>query len=265
MERASYLGSATLLAGEAPAPAPELAALRAEVERLLEAVELRDEFIAILGHELRNPLSTLFLHVQSLQLQVDADPEPRSRERMSAELRTIVHRVQRFIALLDRVFDASRIGSGQLSLKPEDVDLGAAVQDWVVSHEQELRIAECAVSCQLEPGVVGRWDRARLEQILDNLLGNAMRYGAGRPIEVQVGADRSHATLTVRDHGIGIDPADHKRIFERYVRADRGHRSPGLGLGLWLVDSICRAMGGSIALDSKLGSGATFVVRLPLA
>jgi signal transduction histidine kinase len=162
------------------------------------------------------------------------------------------------------VFDGSRIGSGHMSLKPEDVDLGVAVQEWVVSHALELRAAGCQASCQLEPGVVGRWDRARIEQILDNLLGNAMRYGAGRPIEVRVGIERAHAMLAVRDHGIGIDPADHRRVFERYVRADRGHRSPGLGLGLWVVDSICRAMGGSVSLDSKLGSGATFVVRLPM-
>ncbi len=238
--------------------------MRAEVERLLEAVELRDEFIAVLGHELRNPLSTLFLHVQALQLQLEAGPEQLPREQMRAEVGTISQRLQRFIALLERVFDVSRIGSGQMSLKVEDVDLGAAAQEWVVSHAEELRVAGCAVSCQVEPGVVGRWDRTRIGQILDNLLGNAIRYGAGRPIEVRVGAERAHAILAVRDHGIGIDPADHRRVFERYVRADRGHRSPGLGLGLWVVDSICRAMGGSVSLDSKLGSGATFIVRLPL-
>jgi signal transduction histidine kinase len=263
MERRSDRGSATRIAGDPPIS--ELTALRGEVERLLEAVELRDEFIAVLGHELRNPLSTLYLHVQALQLQLETGPEALPRERMRAEMGTILRRLQRFGALLERVFDASRIGSGQLSLKQEDdVDLGAAVQEWVVSHEQELRAAGCAASCQLEPGVVGRWDRARIDQILDNLLGNALRYGAGRPIEVRVSAERTHAIFTVRDHGIGIDPADHERVFERYVRADRGHRSPGLGLGLWVVDTICRAMGGSVSLDSKLGSGATFIVRLPI-
>lgn len=238
--------------------------MRAEIERLGQAVALRDEFIAVLGHELRNPLSPLFLHIQALQLQLEGGPAEIPREWVRAELGRIHERLQRFNALLDRVFDASRLGTGQLSLKPEAVDLGEAVEEWVASHDKELRAAGCATSCQLAAGVVGRWDRARIEQILDNLLGNAMRYGAGQPIEIRAGAERTHALLVVRDHGIGIDPADHERVFERYVRTDRGHRSPGLGLGLWVVDQICRAMGGSIALESKLGCGATFVVRLPL-
>jgi len=263
MERQSDLGSAAVIAG-AP-PLSELTTLRAEIDRLLEAVELRNEFIGVLGHELRNPLSTLFLHVQALQLRLDAGPEQIPREQVRAELGTIVQRLERFIALLDRVFDASRIDSGQMSLKLEDVDLGAAVQEWVASHAPELRIAGCQASCQLEPGVVGRWDRARIDQLLDNLIGNAMRYGPGRPIEIRVASERAHAVLVIRDHGIGIDPADHGRVFERYVRTDRGHRSPGLGLGLWVVDSICRAMGGAVSLDSKLGAGATFIVRLPMA
>jgi signal transduction histidine kinase len=254
----------------APAPAIEgpssdVKALRAEVERLTAAVELRDEFIAVLGHELRNPLAPLSLHVQTLQLQLEAGPALVPREQLQGELEKINQRLDRFVGLLDRVFDASRIGSGQLRLELEPVDLGAAVEEWAATHEPELRAAGCEASYRLAPGVIGRWDRARIGQILDNLLGNAMRYGAGRPIEVRVERDGAWALLAVRDHGVGIDPANHRRIFERYVRGDRGHRSAGLGVGLWVVDSICRALGGSVTVDSKLGCGATFVVRLPAA
>jgi signal transduction histidine kinase len=261
MDRCSDQTPAAPIARES---ASELAALRAELDRLAEAVELRDEFIAVLGHELRNPLMPLFLHLQSLLLELDAGPAQVPRERMQAELGGLLQRLQRLSGLLDRVFDASRIGSRQMSLNLEDVDLGAAVQAWVAGHEQELRAAGCAVSCQLAADVVGRWDRVRIDQILDNLFGNAMRYAAGSPIEVCVETEGSHAILVVRDHGIGIDPADHERVFQRYVRGDRSPRSPGLGLGLWVVDMICRAMGGAVSLDSKLGSGATFVVRLPI-
>lgn len=200
-------------AGIAEGPASELATLRAEVERLTEAIALRDEFIAVLGHELRNPLAPLFLHVQSLQMQLEAGPAQVPRERVVGELGTLLARLQRFVALLDRVFDVSQIGSQQMSLKLEEVDLGAAVQEWVASHAHELQAAECATSTRIEAGVVGRWDRARIGQILDNLIGNAMRYGAGSPIEIRVETDRTHAILSVRDHGIGIDPADHARIF----------------------------------------------------
>jgi signal transduction histidine kinase len=262
MDRRSDRGSA---APVVDAPPLELSALRAEIARLTEAVERRDEFIAILGHELRNPLAPLSLHVQTLQLQLDAGPALIPREQVQEELEKINRRVERFVGLLDRVFDVSRIGSGQLSLALEPVDLGAAVREWAASHEAELAAARCEASYRIAPGVIGRWDRARIGQILDNLLGNAMRYGAGRPIEVRVERDHAWALLTVRDHGVGIDPADHRRIFERYVRGDRGHRSAGLGVGLWVVDAICRALGGSVTVDSKLGCGATFVVRLPAA
>ena len=102
----------------------------------------------------------------------------------------------------------------------------------------------------------------RVEQVLRNLLSNALRFGAGRPIEVMVDADHDFARVAVRDHGIGIAPDQQSKIFERFERGSE-QRSGGFGIGLWIVRNICVAMGGAVSVESTLGEGACFTVMLP--
>jgi signal transduction histidine kinase len=111
--------------------------------------------------------------------------------------------------------------------------------------------------------VRGTWDRLRLDQVISNLLANAIKYGGGAPIEVEVAGVEDRARLVVRDRGIGVAPEDHAKIFERFERVAPGRRFSGLGLGLWIVRKIVEASGGSIEVDSQLGKGAAFVVDLP--
>jgi signal transduction histidine kinase len=113
-------------------------------------------------------------------------------------------------------------------------------------------------------GVVGTWDRFRLGQVVSNLIDNALKYGAGKPIEVRVGKDEHHAKLEVVDHGIGIAPADQARVFERFERAVSVRNYGGLGLGLWIVRSIVKAHRGEIVVRSAPGEGSTFTVTLPI-
>jgi signal transduction histidine kinase len=110
---------------------------------------------------------------------------------------------------------------------------------------------------------VGRWDSLRLEQVVTNLLTNALKYGAGRPIEVTVEGDDTHARLSVRDQGIGIAEEDAGRIFERFERAVSVQHYGGFGIGLWIVREIIQALGGTIEVRSTVGQGATFTVILP--
>jgi signal transduction histidine kinase len=112
--------------------------------------------------------------------------------------------------------------------------------------------------------VIGHWDRLRLEQVVSNLIANAIKYGAGRPVEVRVSRGGSYALLEVRDHGIGVAEEDHDRIFQRFERAISGAHYGGFGLGLWISREIVLAQGGFIELESAPGKGATFTVRLPL-
>jgi len=110
----------------------------------------------------------------------------------------------------------------------------------------------------------GFWDRLRISQVVTNLLANAVKYGGGKPVEVEFGPEGDAAFLVVRDHGIGIDPADQPQIFERFERAVSSRNYGGLGLGLYIVKRIVEAHGGTITVQSKPGEGATFRVQLPL-
>ena len=127
-----------------------------------------------------------------------------------------------------------------------------------------LSAAGCAISLTQEGPLVGRWDRGRLDQIITNLLGNALKYGRGEPIEISLRSDGQRARIVVRDHGIGISPADHARIFERFERAVVGGHYGGFGVGLWTVQQLTAALGGTVHLESALGAGATFSIELPL-
>jgi signal transduction histidine kinase len=113
--------------------------------------------------------------------------------------------------------------------------------------------------------VVGGWDRSRVEQILNNILSNALKYGAGKPVTVEVAGDAERALVHVRDEGIGISPSDRARIFARFERAVPTAHYGGLGLGLYLANQMVSAHGGRLHVESSEGAGATFTVELPLS
>lgn len=181
---------------------------------------------------------------------------------MQSQLRRIEQRLHRLLETLERLLDVSRLATGRIDLQPEPVDLARAVREITDTFDSELAVARCKLILSERGEATGLWDRMRLEQICRNLVSNAIRFGAGRPIEIVVDGDRDFAILQVRDQGVGIAPSHHARIFERFERGLE-QRSGGFGIGLWVVKSICVAMGGSIAVDSQLGEGACFTVMLP--
>src|SRR5690606_4483632 len=130
----------------------------------------------------------------------------------------------------------------------------------VARFQDEAQRAGCVLRHEVAPSIVGDWDRLRLEQVLVNLIDNALKYGAGKPVLVTVARQDDRAVVTVRDHGIGIVPELQPRIFERFERAVSERNYGGLGLGLYIVRTIVRAMGGEVRVESTPGEGATFVV-----
>ncbi|WP_306817875.1 protein kinase domain-containing protein [Archangium lipolyticum] len=244
-----------------------MAALSEERGRLYreeqEAVRRRDDFLSIAAHELKTPLTSLQLHIQGLMSQVRQGLERLPPERLGAKLESANLQTQRLGKLVNELLDISRIAQGQLLGKLEDVDLVQVVRGVVERSREALARAECEPRLHLPPSLVGHWDAMRLEQVVVNLLTNASKYGAGRPIEVTVEGDATQARLRVRDEGIGIAPEDAARIFERFERAVSVRHYGGFGIGLWIVREIVQALGGTIEVDSAPGQGATFTVTLP--
>lgn len=238
-----------------------------ENARLFEAEQqarrLRDDFLMIAGHELKTPLSALQLQVQGLRLQAEKGVFSEKPELLAPRLDKVVRHANRLGTLVAQLLDVSKLGSGRLTLTLEDVDLGGVVEDVVERFSQEASHAGSTLTVEICERAVGRWDRGRLDQVVTNLLGNAIKYGQGKPILVRLERERDVAHLTVRDEGIGIDLEAQRRIFGRFERAVSDRHFGGLGLGLWISRHIVQSLGGRIHFESTPGHGSTFYVELP--
>jgi signal transduction histidine kinase len=225
-----------------------------------QAVRARDEFIGIASHEMRTPISSLLVAVQSL---MRARSGLASRpERLQKVLITAERQAKRLTRLMDNLFDVATIQGGRLELAPEEVDLGDIAHEAVANLAVESDSAGIPITVRSEGPVVGVWDRLRLERVVENLVGNAIKYGEGRPVELRVAASGPDARLEVEDHGIGIAPESHAQIFQQFTRV-AARPTSGLGLGLYIVRQFLTAMGGTIELTSRPGHGSVFTVRLP--
>jgi signal transduction histidine kinase len=223
------------------------------------AIATRDEFLHLAAHELRTPLTALQLVAEGAARRAG------SGGGADASGAAIVRQVRRLGALVEHMLDAARIQTGGIALTPESYDLRSVVLDRAGMAAGRAARQGSALSVHAEMPLRGRWDRARIGQVIDELLDNAIRFGSGRPVDVTLARDDGWAVLAVRDQGIGV-PADRlASIFSPFERAAPREQFGGLGLGLYIAKAIVEAHGGSIAVESHLGMGTTFVVRLPIA
>jgi signal transduction histidine kinase/FixJ family two-component response regulator len=232
-----------------------------------QAIVARDEFLSVASHELNTPLTTLRLELENALLISSRIAEKHGHQGTDppagfARARRQLDRLSRLVASL---LDISRARARGLSLDLSSVDLTQTTRDVLEQFGPELGRLECSVRLSAPAPVVGRWDPMRMAQMVSNLLSNACKYGAGKPIELTVETLPERARLTVTDHGIGIPPADLDRIFQPFERAVSFRHYGGLGLGLYITRQVVEAHGGTIEVRSELGQGSTFVVELPHA
>jgi signal transduction histidine kinase len=189
-------------------------------------------------------------------------PTEESQREIHRAGRAVAH-VERLTRLLDNLFDVSQITAGRLQLQREPCDLSEAVRAVVSGLSEQASRAGCAISMGAPAALLGNWDRFRIEQVITNLLTNAFKYGAGKPIEISLEASESTARLRVRDQGIGIASEATERIFERFERVATGHQRKSLGVGLYIARQVIDAHGGVVRVESSTPAGSTFIVELP--
>jgi signal transduction histidine kinase len=232
---------------------------------LEQAVRMRDDFMSIVAHEVRTPLNGLILETQLRKMHLARDNAAAfTLDKMHAMVDRDERQIKSLIRLIEDMLDVSRIRTGKLSIRPTHFDLSALVRDLLQNFAPQIDAAESSVTLEAEQPVMGSWDEFRIEQVISNLLTNALRYGAKSPITVKVYSESGQAWVEVRDFGIGIGEENQKRIFQQFERVTAKHAVAGLGLGLFISEQIVAAHGGSITVESRIGEGALFRVCLPL-
>lgn len=235
-------------------------------QELQRSLKMRDEFMSLVAHELRTPLNTLFLETQMRSLQIKrGNAAAFAPQQMEAMVQRDERQIKSMIRLIDDMLDVSRMRSGKLSIRPTQVQLMTLLER--VVSDLSLQAATTGSSLTLLPHepVSGCWDEFRVEQVIVNLLTNALRYGGGQPVEVSVEQMGECVRIDVRDSGKGIAPADLERIFEPFERGARNGEPKGLGLGLYISRQLAISHSGELRVTSNPGEGSTFSLMLPCA
>jgi len=233
-------------------------------QELQRSLKMRDEFMSLVAHELRTPLNTLFLETQMRSLQLKrGNTAAFGGQQMEAMIQRDERQIKSMIRLIDDMLDVSRMRSGKLSIRPAQVELMCLLERVVSDLSLQAATTGSSLSLRAHEGVTGCWDEFRVEQVIVNLLTNALRYGCGQPVEVSVERDDDLVRISVRDQGKGIAPSDLERIFEPYERGARNGEPKGLGLGLYISRQLAISHGGELKVSSTPGEGSVFCLVLP--
>lgn len=232
-------------------------------EQADEALAQRDRFLAMASHELRTPLQALKLVLEVMATRAAAAADELPADWLRAKLGRAQVSAARIQLLVDTLLDTANLSKGGVVLHREHVDLAAVASGVIDGLRDQLEWSGCACRFTSSGVTDGHWDRLRLEIVVTNLVVNAMKYGAGRPIDVEVAGTEESVRLSVRDQGIGIADADRPRLFRPFERLTTDANVGGFGLGLWTVKQLIDALGGSVTLESTPGTGSLFSITLP--
>ncbi|MDQ3264499.1 MAG: GAF domain-containing protein [Myxococcota bacterium] len=233
-----------------------LSEAQASLARAQEAVHLREDFLSIAGHELKTPITSLKLE---LQLHERSGP--------TRSIGRATRQVKRLETLVQSLLDVGRLSAGRMDLQLVEVDLLPLLHEVAERFRAEAEAADTLLTIAPPSGpVIARCDRDRFDQVLTNLVSNAIKYGGGKPVLLSAQGDTDPVAILVRDNGIGIELQDQERLFERFARSQAAARHyGGMGLGLWISRQLMERMGGQLTLSSTPGEGATFRCELPRA
>ncbi|HUQ06387.1 MAG TPA: hybrid sensor histidine kinase/response regulator [Kofleriaceae bacterium] len=225
------------------------------------AIQQRDQFLAMLGHELRTPLGAIVL-------ATELERNSRDRSQLDERLAVISRQSKLLARLVDDLLDVARVTTGKIVLRNEPVEIDSVIAGSVQAHRERARVRSIDLLIERTSGAQVDGDPVRLEQVLNNLLSNAIKYSpARRSVHVSSAIRGDQCEIRVRDKGMGIAPEMQARVFDLFAQADGslGRAEGGLGIGLTLVDRLVRLHGGSVTVESAgVGHGSEFVVTLPL-
>ncbi len=249
---------------EAEADHLRLLDAQAKLNEAEEAVLSRDRFVSMAAHELKTPIAALKLRVELGLRKFAAGASGLPLEEQAKVLNGALSQAKRLTAMIDDMLDVSRISAGRLRLNHEKLNLVRLVDDVINQFHEDLRNQRIDVRVRAPEEVWACVDRARVEQVLINLLTNGMKYGEGKPIRISIAEDGARAVILVADEGRGMSEEFRARVFQRFARESEGGEVKGNGLGLWITSQIVKAHGGRIGVESEPNVGSTFRVELPL-
>jgi signal transduction histidine kinase len=230
-------------------------------ERAQSAIALRDEFLSVASHELRTPLASMVLAFQSIERGI----KKLGDEPLGRKFGSISQQFDRLTELVERLLDVSRLSAGKLDIKVDEADLAQLAREVAGRFDEDARRAGSTLEVRGPSRLVGYWDRTRIEQILTNLIANALKFCSGKPVELLLEEQEGTVSFVVRDHGIGIPKEKLPHVFERFGRGVSARNYGGLGLGLYVTRQLVEAHGGHIRVASDVGEGTSFFVELPRA
>lgn len=229
------------------------------------AVRARDEFLSIASHELKTPLTALKLQLNVYRLLARKGLTAEAFIAKSTQVMDQANQqVDRLGRLVEELLDVSQINNGKLNLQMEQIDLYELVKEVCDRFVTDTSQAKVALAPKPDVQILGIWDRLRIDQVLTNLVSNAIKYGDSKPVQAAVRLEDGAGVVDITDQGIGISEDDQTRIFGRFERAVSASNFGGLGLGLYIVRQIVQEHGGSVTVKSQKDVGSTFTLRLPL-
>lgn len=232
----------------------------------LKDIKARDQFLSIISHELKTPLTVMLLNLHSLSKSIQSDSLASfSIHELVKVLKNSEQQIKRLTAMINDLLDISLITTGRIDLQLENTDLVTIARQVAGSFSEMLKREKIKINIQAKSTVVGKWDKVRIEQAITNLISNAIKYGNGKPVEIKIFKNRNQGKFIIKDQGMGIPPNEQKVVFDLFKRASGpSEYKKGLGVGLFVTSQIVKIHGGKIMVSSIPAKGATFTVELPL-